>query len=75
MIYIHGGNDPQERFIKEIEISFNGNFVFSFQPFAQENLTRQSFTYRTADLKPGDKVKVKAKCGILESKKETYTAQ
>jgi len=61
---IHQVSNPNNHFIKKVDIAVNGKEVISHELTRQEDAREQKVAYRLTDLSSKDKVSVEAYCSI-----------
>lgn len=63
-VIIHNVANPENHFIKKVDISLNGQEVIEHQISKQDNFSDQAVSYLIPDAKANDAISVEAYCSI-----------
>ncbi len=63
-VIMHNVNNPENHFIKKVDIGLNGKEIIEHKISRQDNNTSQSVSYLIPDARPGDRLSVEAYCSI-----------
>ena len=70
-VIMHNVSNPENHFIKKVDIALNATVVIEHKLSRQDNNVSQTVTYLIPDTKTGDMISVEAYCSISgKSKKE-----
>ncbi len=63
-VITHNVSNPENHFIKKVDVAINGQEVIEHKISRQDNNLNQTVSYLLPDVKPGDKLSVEAYCSI-----------
>lgn len=71
---VHSVSNPATHFIKKVEISRNDRLEKTYEYDSQPDRERFTYTY-PVEVKPGDRLSVKATCNYIGSKSASLTVE